>query len=241
MTSFQNCFYVNSYPRSGNTWVREMLHATLGCRLADANPVFHRTQAGPVLAGYPKIDFGNDEASTSLMIKSHGRYHYCRDSVPILYLVRDGRDSLYSYYHYNIDHRGYTESWHEFFYRYVVGQKARDERERTLLKFMGRWDENCQSYRGQSNVRIYRYEHLLEDPRGALEDMLRSVGALEISPGQIESAVAAGESKLAEKRKTHDRPRGRPALWRQVYSKAQKEAFWLQYGDTLDQLGYPKD
>jgi hypothetical protein len=102
--SDRNYFYIISFPRSGNTWVVNTLREYLGAQRAELVPsvyggdellingVLHVKTAGPYSDAYP------------VGIKSHmSRGEFERPNLPhnrILYLLRDVRDVMTSYYFY---------------------------------------------------------------------------------------------------------------------------------------------
>ena len=114
-TATFSSFYVASYPRSGNTWLRQVLHQLLGPRVVDANPVFVALNQGGTVAAFKDIDYSALVGEGGNMIKTHGRFGFCQPGLPVVHLVRDARDCLYSYYHFNRDHRGLNEPWSRFF------------------------------------------------------------------------------------------------------------------------------
>src|SRR5438132_14035201 len=85
--------FIVSYPRSGNTWIRFLLanllapHETITFRnIEDYVPDIHKSASA--LAGWQGHRY----------LKSHHPYY---DSYPrFIYIYRDGRDALVSYYHY---------------------------------------------------------------------------------------------------------------------------------------------
>lgn len=102
----QDAFYLVSYPRSGNTWLLNSLVMLLGAVRAEARSSFRHY---PHLYGEPDHDcfFLRAEhpidMSRPLAIKSHDTYDVYESLYPkkkCIYLHRDGRDALLSYYFY---------------------------------------------------------------------------------------------------------------------------------------------
>jgi hypothetical protein len=232
-------FYVNSFPRSGNTWVRKMLVDLLNPRLHDANPIFstwfrivHRARFEPV--DYPEV-----LSAGGYVIKTHLTRPHCRREMPIVYLVRDGRDSLFSYYNYSVKHRGYSESWPSFFERYVVSRDMRTFRERYLAEHMGDWSANCLSYLNEPNVMLIRYEDLLQDTPGNLQAILEWIECRPKIPEEVLCAVVDKHAlEIDKKRRRDDRPRGSVGVWKQVYTPAQLREFEARHASVMSLLGY---
>lgn len=92
--------WLASYPRSGNTFLRAVLHAVYGVPTYsvydDDDPVAQRV--GPGLVGYRRKpgDRASMAASAELFfVKTHKRRK--SDGCPAIYLVRDGRDAVVSH------------------------------------------------------------------------------------------------------------------------------------------------
>lgn len=233
-------FYVNSYPRSGNTWFRYML-LDIFCdlKVTHQNPIFYRS-LGFKRARFLPINFREVIDDGSYMIKSHGRYETCHEDIPVIYLVRDGRDCLYSYWHFNLDHRGYNEPWEQFFERFIVCRKMKNFRERYLDRFMGNWSENVLSYLERDNVLVLRYEDLRNATLEKIKEALYFIGVQKIEDDQIKITVLKYREQLKNKEKKHDRPRGGLYGWKNTYSQEQNRLFWSIHKVALSKLQYFK-
>lgn len=230
-------FYVNSFPRSGNTWVRNIFNIILSPNNIDVNPKFYNVFNFINFHKIPKVNLNGKNGLKMTMIKSHGRYETTMDNIPIIYLVRDGRDAIISYYHFNVDHRGYVETFDQYFHRHVVSNKMNSYREQLLLKFMGDWSENVLSYLNKKNVMIIRYEDLMLEPVASFETMLKFIGA-NVDSKAIENALELGRRQLKEKNERHDRPRGVSGNWRERMSPAQQELFTNRHQRVIEMFGY---
>ncbi len=232
-------FYVNSYPRSGNTWVRKMLVDLLNPRLLDANPIFAKRFRFLDRARFEHADYAAMGASGGYMIKSHLTHSHCRGGLPILYLVRDGRDSLFSYYNYSLKHRGYTETWPSFFERYVVSRDMRTFRERYLAEHMGDWSENCLSYLNKPNVLVVRYEDLLRDTAESLRSILDWLGCRpHVRDEALRAVIDRHELDIERKRQRDHRPRGSAGVWQRTFTVDQTREFEARHKTVLSMLGY---
>ena len=232
-------FYVNSFPRSGNTWLRMMLIDLLSPHVFDQNPIFSQTSSGCWKAEHPRINA--EECRRDIcIVKSHGKYETCIKDIPIIYLIRDGRDSMYSYYHFNLDHRGYEESWDSYFRRVVVDRQLSGFREEYLDAWMGTWSENCLSYMGKSNVLPLFYEKLRSETLLSLITLFNFLGIDCVPVDQMKATIGKFEEQLSQKKKNHERPRGATGGWRDVYTPEQRMLFWHRHGSCLELLGYEK-
>lgn len=92
--------WLASYPRSGNTFLRIVLHELYGLPTYsiydDDDPVAQRV--GPDLVGWAASDEKDalDASPAPCFVKTH-RARRADDERPAIVLVRDGRDSLVSY------------------------------------------------------------------------------------------------------------------------------------------------
>lgn len=168
--------WLASYPRSGNTFLRAVLHAVYGVPTysvyADDDPVAQRV--GPALVGYrPKpSDRPSMAASPELyFVKTHKR---CKgDGYPAICLVRDGRDAVVSHARLRASLAvGPSAPSFEVLLRgeitrpYVDGEPS-----------SGTWGGNVLSWLRSTSAPVVwlRYEQLVVDPIAAVE---RAVSAL---------------------------------------------------------------
>ena len=216
-----------------------MLMEILGAKGLDVNPVFSKDAQGNSFLTHliiPQSILKENEHHH--IVKSHGKWETCYPDVPIIYLIRDGRDAIHSYYQSHMDRRGYTESWEDYFTRYVVCGNMNSPRELYLGSWMGTWSENVRSYMNKENVMVVRYEDVRKNTLYWVEKMLNFVGALGIDENLILKCAIKYTQQLIEKIKSHERPRGVTGLWKDVFSDQQKEAFIHLHGPCLADAGY---
>ncbi|TYO96058.1 sulfotransferase domain-containing protein [Geothermobacter ehrlichii] len=154
VTVFDDDIFIVSYPKSGNTWVRFLV----------ANVVYKDRQVnfGSIERLVPDIyqhsDFFIRCVSRPRFIKSHEYFdpRYKR----VLYIVRDPRDVVVSYWYYKVKIREIKDGFpmDEFVDRFVSGD----------LDPFGSWGDNVGSWLGarkySSNFMLVRYEDLSSDP-----------------------------------------------------------------------------
>jgi len=238
-----NSFFVNSYPRSGNTWIRLVLVDSLKAKAIDLNPVFSTKYRFFSTHEFASI---KSENAKGCIFKSHLMYDKSPQDLSKykgVYLLRDGRDSMLSYYFYNVKHKGYTESWDVFFDRYFERKHPLNYREKVLLKLMSGWGENVQSYLNRPSVKILRYEDLVADPVNQVKNMIDFLG---LNYDDYKDGILANLQKSNEslnnkaKRDQDERKRGTVGSWSDFYSEEQNIAFISRYGKLLEQFGYLK-
>lgn len=181
--------WLASYPRSGNTFLRIVLHRLYGVPTysvyQDNDPVAQRV--GPDLVGYRPKPAGRAvmiDSDDVHFMKTHKRPK--ADGCPAIYLVRDGRDAVVSRARLLASEqgavggdrqRGFETLLREEITRpYVDGQPS-----------SGTWGSNALSWLGVADapVVVLRYEDLVVDPRGSVA---RAVSSL--LPGLVPRAEA---------------------------------------------------
>lgn len=177
-----NQYYIVSYPKSGNTWIRLILSNILSVErnkkiflneIKDFVPDAHSyTQLDA--AGKPESLFSNLKFQ---FVKSHEPYSKFFEGKNVIYIVRDGRDIINSYYHY---------------------MNARSEKQVKIqdlitksdeLEF-GSWSMHINSwYKGKhGKYLLLRYEDLLQDTENEIKRLLNFIN-FEVSEQHIKSAI----------------------------------------------------
>ena len=108
-------YYLVSYPRSGNTWVRvllaELLYKASGDNLRELQyyipDIYVRTHVNDIIN------------SKFHIVKSHEKYCKAPRKMEkykrVIYLIRDPRDVVLSHHRYHRHLRGYSEGFDSFF------------------------------------------------------------------------------------------------------------------------------
>jgi hypothetical protein len=170
--------WLASYPRSGNTFLRIVLHRLYGAPTysvyKDNDPVAQRV--GPDLVGYrpkPAERAVMRESAEVFFMKTHKRRK--DDGYPAIYLVRDGRDAVVSKARLLASEEQAAGDYQQRFERLL-----REEITRPYIEGQpssGTWGGNVMSWLGAADafVVVLRYEDLIIDPRGSV---VRAVSSL---------------------------------------------------------------
>jgi estrone sulfotransferase len=226
--------FLCSYPKSGNTWLRFLIAHLISPR-TDIHPKNIDTLVPDV---YMAAEIANKLKSPRIL-KTH---HALFNSYPkTIYVVRDVRDVLLSYYHYQTSLGKFTGSLSEF----VL---AAD----TLHPF-GSWSDHVKSalefqQKYPQRILILRYEDLQLQPETELKKLIAFAGikpvrsiseAIEQSAfGRLRQLEAEYGSAFSDKSGTHFFRSGKTGEGRAAFSETENALFLKQHSELLRQLGY---
>jgi hypothetical protein len=244
LTVFPDDTFLVSFPRSGNTWTRFLV-----CNLINPDdPVNFAQLESRIPEIYDVTDRSLRAFPRPRIIKSHE----CFDPryKKIVYIVRDPRDVLISYYEFQLKRRVISEelSLEDFVPHFMESE---------IEPKTGSWRDHVVSWTatrgGQKNFLLLRYEDMLADTKKESTKIAAFLG-LDSSPERIARAVALSSAdrmrklekeqsrQWKETKKTRqDKPFVRKAAsggWKTILSEravAQIESAW---GDVMRSAGY---
>lgn len=235
--------FLVSFPKSGNTWLRFILGYYYYPETCSFNTID---------ALLPDIHYNPDAISgmsERRFIKSHFPYsklHQTEKYSKVVYVVRDGRDVMVSYYFY-LKRGGVFSEDISFEDALVIMEQA------TLFEYSN-WSMHVESWltSGHSDLHLIRYEDLLDDPLGVAMGLFEFIGD-PADPGKLQEALAQSDFKsLREKEeKMNDFWRGKPADpsirfirkgrkrdWENHFSEQQARQFYERNKKLYTRLGY---
>lgn len=187
--------FLVSYPRSGNTWVRFLLANVI--KHDTGQPVdFYSVHSVIPDSEIPEHRKLIDALASPRIIKSHSAYdpRFPR----IIYLVRDGRDAMISYYNYQTARGRFDGSFKHFLLSSRIPY--------------GHWEDHVQSWlnaQGQTELLLVRFEDLLQDTQYELERMVQFIG-ISATPDTLNYAVQTSTfDQMRKLEETRGRPYGR--------------------------------
>lgn len=183
----ENQFFLVSYPKSGNTWVRVLFSNLLKEKEKDIS--FHNVGEyvpDTYIKGQIDLIDKSDIPFSKLpiqILKSHDPYLPYFVDKQIIYIVRDGRDAINSYYHYLNARKKNSPLISEL----ISGSPRLP---------MGHWSNHVLSWqKGTCKKKIFiRYEDLLLQPEKTFKNLCDQIG-FTVSEEKIKTAIQTSEFK----------------------------------------------
>jgi hypothetical protein len=244
LTVYPDDTFLVSFPRSGNTWTRFLV-----CNLMNPDDPVNFAQ---LESRIPEIYDVTDRELRAFPRPRIVKSHECFDPryKKIIYIVRDPRDVLISYYEFQLKRRVISDDCSlEEFLPYFMESEFEPK--------TGSWRDHVVSWtatrRGQNNFLLLRYEDMLADTL-AESTKISSFLRLDCNPERIARAVALSSAdrmrklekeqsrQWKETKKTRqDKPFVRKAAsggWKSTLPErcvAQIESAW---GEVMRSVGY---
>jgi Sulfotransferase domain len=151
--------YIVSYPRSGTSWLQMILYQLT----TDGDMDFeHISRVIPFLEQSLRQGDSLDQLPSPRILKTHLPYKYVsRWSGKYIYIARDGRDVLVSYYQFYRNYFAPETSFGSFFHDYLAGRVLYG----SWFQHVAGWD----AHRDDPNVLFLRYEELAESLEAIVE------------------------------------------------------------------------
>ena len=234
--------FLCTYPKSGTTWLGYLLAQLLkespdeqlgldsfNRYVPDVNTLYRRRAGLVGLAGLGDPRF----------MLCHAEFD---PTLPrVVYVLRDPRDVMVSYWHYQRFLRpGHVESLAEFLQRPAY--------------FPCAWDAHVRGWllpRRHPNLLVLRYEDMHADTAGVLRQVLDFAG-LSVEPAAI--AAAVDQSRFSRMRAAEERfgvgdkaagtderfvRKGRVGSWQEEMGPAELRLLEDRFGEVMRQVGYP--
>jgi hypothetical protein len=236
--------FLVSFPKSGNTWLRFVVARLLG----HEDEITFRNIDRLVPSIYTSGEWINTMEGLRV-IKTHDPLFHLAPKT--LYVMRDARDVMVSFFHYRTERLKLEMSFSEFLRsRWTLSPVAHagpgpswTQHVRSALRFQRHFPDR---------LLLVRYEELLAEP---LREASRVADFCGIPADERTLADAVEKSsfgRLQQIERTHgpeslDHPdvtmvrSGKAGGWREYFSEADLDYFMAQAGPLLRELGYPDD
>jgi hypothetical protein len=215
--------FLVSYPRSGNTWLRAMLtYIHPGSVLPPSDRNLHTL--------IPNLDQKPDPKTIPAprVLKTHKLINAEHNKV--IYLLRDGRDCMCSYFKFSKSEFGFEGSFLDFL---------------KTPQFALRWSEHVDFWLGRNlNVLLVRYEKMLLDPLTSLLEVAAFLD-WELPFQGAESAVSACRIENMRMRERSGEflanvGGGTIGFWKEFFTDDELAYFMAEASETLEKYGYLK-
>jgi hypothetical protein len=229
--------FLVSYPRSGNTWARQMIAILKNPGLDLTKEQIHDYVPDPY---YKPAAMGF--VARPRVIKSHEPY--TPDYPRVIYIYRDGRDCMVSWYDMETKVVGYKGTFDEFVISCLSSSYGK----------YGSWQDHVCSWiltpRDTSILKV-QYEALCKNPHQIVQDIVKFLG-LSVENERIQEAIRDSRREVHQLFLQNNRPdiwstgfrggvRGGPGRWREVFSDRLLELYWHYAGDVMEELGYQRE
>jgi hypothetical protein len=226
--------WLASFPRSGNTFLRIVLHEVYGV----GSSTFHKEPAYPVKPDYDRYAVVKTHLLPQELVPAD-------PAIPAVYIVRDGRDALVSIAH----HRSNLVAPGSDLRRNLIEAIVADDG-----SHFGGWSVNVSQWLRRASL-VIRFEDLIRDPIACAErlrpfldlpaprrDKLPSFEDLRTKDMPYGSGVQHGFSpeERAFRRRIFFR-RGAVGAWKNEMPEELHHLFWKRHGAVMRELGYARD
>lgn len=216
-----------SYPRSGNTFLRNVLHKVYGLE----SKTFHDETHGP--------DVGWEQ---SAVVKTHLLPHQLPAELinrPIVYLIRDGRDATVSLAHHRSDVMAAGSLFGENLTEAIYAADG--------SHFSG-WSNHTKTWVKQADI-VIRFEDLIRDPIIQVERLrpFLNLPVPDLNKLPTFEQLKAGDATygtgkdIGKNLSKHWFRKGEVNGWKTEMSAEHQRLFWHLHGETMAVFGYRLD
>lgn len=227
--------FLVSYPKSGNTWMRFLI--INGLYNKDKRKLVYEDLESFIPSIYKTPIQQINNRIGRRIIKSH----FIDSTYPkIIYLIRDGRDALVSYYYFRKDIKRFDGDFRSFYFEDGVGK-------------IGNWDKHVRQVlelheSDPNRVLIIRYEDLKDNTKYHFRKVLDFLGET-ISEDQLNFAVDSSDFSslkamqedsgvLIDEHKVNFFRKAKSKQWLQYFSEDMLKDFESKSSDLLTKFNY---
>lgn len=227
-----------SFPRSGSTWFRAILCNVL---LPEANgdpDIFNARIPSISLRGSPRISMMSDPR----LLQTHSLFHPSINRA--VYVVRDGRDALTSYFYYttkreNLPFEKFAD-WYDYYEKGQLGPT---------------WAEHVEGWLGhgrdllKDNFFLLRYENMKREPEKSVSAALNFYG-VEHTQAHLNAALEGASLEAGRKRELKEGNvsdqnsffyrSGSVGDWQHLFDERTTEKFWEKNSKAMALGGYER-
>lgn len=228
-----NAIVLTEYPKSGGSWISQMLSASLG--------IPYTRNRLPVLG---------DQILHGCFLKVHS-------NIDTVVVWRDGRDTMISYYYHMMFDKALTSAMAGKRLRSQLNVTDPHNLEKYLPRFIEwacsggyprfSWSEFVKTWYGKETVAFTSYESCLENSHKELTNILTVFDRLIISDTELQRVVESHSFEQQSNRKRGEEDinsfirKGIVGDWKNTFNQEAREIFHHHCGPELILLGYAKD
>lgn len=219
--------WLASFPRSGNTFFRNILFHVYSIKSREDHEV-------------EDTSLGDKFVVTKTHALPFLLNNYKKGDT-VIYLVRDGRDSICSLAN---QRKNLIEPNSILSENYIQATKAENG------AFFGGWDMNCKFWLKENPI-IIRFEDLVKNPQEVFTELQKSITLPEANwenlptfEKQRNAETKFGNYLDQDPSKKQSKlffNKGKVGTWKEELSRDLQEIFWLKSKETMHALGYHKD
>lgn len=223
--------WLSSFPRSGNTFLRNVLVEVFGLPSSS----FYNGVGEP--ANYREFPCVKTHELPDQVVPS-GR------ETPSVYLIRDGRDSLVSMVHQQIDIYGVKRPFEDIFIEATLAAEG---------SYFGGWSNNVEAWLAVTSLAI-RFETLIQQPLEQVERLRQIVDLPAPQPEKLPTfeALKFGQPKYGRGKRVAQNEveeleiirksfrRGKAFGWKDELSRELQNIFWTYHRKKMEELGYTR-
>ena len=244
--------YVIGYPESQTRWLAYLLAYCLNTQYSDLDST-HNLSKDEDLKSYLQGNLVHPsyQAQLGKIIRTHSISISQQDKTPIVYVVRDGRDVMLSYYYRqqsspskdnpHIPQKTFTSKvYRKLGLKQLSTSLELSPFSRFLHHHLSEWVSHVNTWLNHQPTAIIRYEDLLSIPEETLASLMMRLG-VEVSSEIIQQVVKIFNSEYLSKYqliKYRKQSIGNPGDWEKYFSKQETIYFQEIAGQILCTLGY---
>ncbi len=227
--------WLASYPRSGNTFSRTLLHTLYGQKTyAIYNDIYENGEIGAMRVTGQEVRPADVKELARheqvYFVKTHAQPS---DSSPAIYLLRDGRDSYVSLAHHLMSRTAKPRFYEPSVLR-LVGKTYFRELLQHLIRHSS-WSAHTLNWTRRTNGKTFviRFEDLIREPERWIDEALRALGV----PLQRNAGQPISFDQLHKQWPNFFR-RGQVGSWRDEMPADLHRLFWRRHGHAMRAFGY---
>lgn len=220
--------WLASFPRSGNTFFRNVLHEVYGIK----SSTYHKDPHRRLDENYNKYQ----------VVKTHLLPHeldYKPGETKSVYIIRDGRDSLVSIAHHRKD---IVVPGSDFYNNLIDAILSKNG------SFFGGWSENVRQWTEMADI-IIRFEDLIKDPVKEIEKLRAIIDLPQPDLEKIPTfkslkfgkpAYGGGNKRFDSSLAQRHFRKGKVGSHKEEMPPELEELFWRKHKLMMEQWGYLK-